>query len=203
MKQKPFAAPTERNSQAILGVLREEFQGVGSVLEIGSGTGQHAVYFGRELDWLEWQTSDVQDNHEGIEAWLSEAALANVHPPLRLDVREADLTNQGYDGVFSSNTAHIMGPEAVARMFALVARVLAGGGKFILYGPFRQHGQFNTKSNEQFDQSLRQRDPAMGIRDLEELDKLAHNGDLFRQRLYAVPANNHIAVWVKDERARL
>jgi len=203
MKQKPFAAATERNSQAILGVVREEFRDVRSVLEIGSGTGQHAVYFGRELEWLEWQTSDVEVNHEGIEAWLSESALPNVHSPLRLDVREANLTGTTYDAVFSSNTAHIMALGAVSRMFSLVADALDNEGRFVLYGPFRRHGRFNTSSNEQFDQSLRQRDPEMGIRDLEELDSFAARGGLRRERLYATPANNHIAVWVKEEGARL
>jgi len=198
MNQKPFAAATERNSQAILGVLREEFQGMRSILEIGSGTGQHAVFFGRELEWLEWQTSDVEDNHEGIKAWLTEAAIANVHSPLRLDVRDAELTSISYGGVFSANTAHIMGPDAVAKMFSLVAGVIGNGGKFILYGPFRQDGHFNTASNEQFHESLQQRDPAMGIRDLEELDELAARGGLAREWLYAMPANNHIAVWVKS-----
>ena len=202
MNQKPFAVATERNSQAILGVVREEFRDVKSVLEIGSGTGQHAVCFGRELEWLEWQTSDVPDNHEGIEAWLSEAALANVHSPLRLDVREASLAGTTYDAVFSSNTAHIMALETVSIMFSLVADALNSGGKFVLYGPFRQNGRFNTTSNEHFDQSLRQRDPEMGIRDLEELDSFAARGGLHRERLYATPANNHIAVWVKKEGAR-
>lgn len=170
-----------------------------SVLEIGSGTGQHAVLFGSELEWLAWQTSDVADNHDGINAWLIEAGLSNVHPPLQLDVRDAELTEESYDGVFSANTAHIMGADAVDRMFSLVAGALRNQGRFVLYGPFRQQGHFNTPSNEQFDHSLRRRDPAMGIRDLEELDKLAAHGNLVRERLYAVPANNHIAVWVKNE----
>ena len=198
MIQKPFAVATERNSYAILGVLNEEFRGVRSVLEIGSGTGQHAVFFGNELEWLEWQTSDVADNLEGINAWLTDAALPNVYPPLQLDVRDAELTGEHYDGIFSANTAHIMAADAVDKMFSLVADALRCRGKFVLYGPFRQQGQFNTPSNERFDESLRQRDPAMGIRDIEELDRLAARGNLVRERLYAVPANNHIVVWVKN-----
>lgn len=202
MSQKPFAVATERNSQAILGVLREEFQGATSILEIGSGTGQHAVYFGAELEWLEWQTSDVADNHDGIKAWIRDAALPNVHLPLELDVRNGALESMAFDGIFSANTAHIMGSGAVASMFSLVAGAMRSGAKFVLYGPFRREGRFNTPSNEQFHESLRQRDADMGIRDLEEMDRLAASGGLVRRRLYAMPANNHVAVWVKNEDSR-
>lgn len=199
MNHKPFAAATERNSRATLGVIREEFCDLGSVLEIGSGTGQHAVFFGSELEHLEWQTSDVADHHDGIKAWLDEALLPNVHAPLRLDVRDAQLNEESYDGVFSANTAHIMAPDAVDKMFSLVASVLRDQGVFVLYGPFRQEGRFSTASNEQFHESLRQRDPDMGIRELEDMDELAVRGNLLRKRLYAMPANNLIVVWQKNE----
>ena len=170
-----------------------------SILEIGSGTGQHAVCFCGELEWLEWQTSDVADNHEGIKAWISDAALSNVLLPLELDVRNGKLEGTNYNGVFSANTAHIMGPGAVESMFSLAAGAMRSGGKFVLYGPFRRQGRFNSPSNEQFHESLQQRDADMGIRDLEELDRLAKSGGLVRKRLYAMPANNHVAVWVKNE----
>jgi cyclopropane fatty-acyl-phospholipid synthase-like methyltransferase len=198
MIQKPFAAATDRNSSAILDVLRQEFSNVLTVLEIGSGTGQHAVYFGRQLEHLEWQTSDLADNHEDISAWVDDAGLENVHPPLELDVRTAQPTIDGYDGVFSANTAHIMAEDAVEDLFGLVADILHNGGIFILYGPFRQAGRFNTLSNENFHESLQQRNPAMGIRDLDDLDAYAARGHLARVRLYAMPANNHMAVWIKD-----
>jgi len=170
-----------------------------SILEIGSGTGQHAVCFCGELNWLEWQTSDIADNHEGIKAWISDAALPNVLVPLDLDVRSGEVESTTYDGVFSANTAHIMEPGAVASMFSLVAGAMRNGGKFLLYGPFRCEGRFNSPSNEQFHESLRQRDADMGIRNLEELDRLALSGGLVRKSLYAMPANNHVAVWVKNE----
>ncbi len=198
MTEKPYAAATARNCEAILGAIREEFRGLESILEIGSGTGQHAVSFGLALDHLDWQTSDVPGNHEGIMVWLAAASLPNVLEPLALDVLDAELPCESYGGVFSANTAHIMSPEAVERMFALVAAILRDSGVFVLYGPFRRGGRFGTTSNADFHRSLRQRDSGMGIRHLEVLDDLARGGGLRRIRLYAMPANNYLAVWVKD-----
>ena len=198
MIEKPYAEATARNSEAILGAIREEFRGLESVLEIGSGSGQHAVFFCQALEHLVWQTSDVPGNHSGIRAWLADASLPNVRDPLVLDVLDTELPRDRYDGVFSANTAHIMNPEAVQQMFTLVAAVLRDSGVFVLYGPFRQCRRFNTPSNADFHRSLRQRDPGMGIRHLEELDSLAQRGGMRRVRLYAMPANNNLAVWVKD-----
>ena len=198
MIEKPYADATARNSEAILSAIRTEFRDLESILEIGSGTGQHAVFFCQALNNLVWQTSDVPGNHGGIRAWLADASLPNVLEPLALDVLDAELPHESYDGVFSANTAHIMNPEAVEKMFTLVAAVLRDSGIFVLYGPFRQGGRFNTPSNEGFHRSLRQRDPGMGIRHLEELDGFAQRGGMRRVRLYAMPANNNLAVWVKD-----
>ena len=198
MNDKPFAPATERNSQPILEVIRHEFHGFESILEIGSGTGQHAVCFGAELGSLVWQTSDVEENHAGICAWLAEADLPNVRGPLLLDVLIDAVPSSTYDGVYSANTAHIMSFAAVEKMFSLVAAVLPEGGVFVLYGPFRQGGNFNTPSNAGFHESLRERDPEMGIRHLEDLDRLAAEVSMRRIRLYAMPANNHIAVWMKS-----
>lgn len=193
----PSAPASERNRQPILEVLREEFRGRGSVLEIGSGTGQHAVFFAAALPHLRWQTSDLPGQHGAIRTWLEHARLPNVQPPLALDVETADLGNRRFDAVFSANTAHIMSIGAVRCMFALVGRVLPPGGVFCLYGPFRFEGRFTSPSNAEFDESLRKRDPAMGVRDLLELDGFAGTAGLARTRLYAMPANNHIVVWAK------
>ncbi|MDH3614114.1 MAG: class I SAM-dependent methyltransferase [Gammaproteobacteria bacterium] len=197
MNHKPIAPATERNKQSILGVIREEFRELESILEIGSGTGQHAAHFAAELDHLTWQTSDLEENHAGIRAWLRDAALGNIREPVVLDVLTDRVPDRNYDGVFSANTAHIMSFKAVEKMFSLVSAVLSDGGVFILYGPFRQDGEFNTASNAEFHRSLRQRDPDMGIRHLEDLDRLAEAGGMRRMRLYAMPANNHIVAWVK------
>jgi cyclopropane fatty-acyl-phospholipid synthase-like methyltransferase len=198
MTRKPFAAAAERNSGAILDVIREEFRLLRSVLEIGSGTGQHAVHFCANLPHLDWQTSDVASNHDGINAWVDDARLDNIRRPLRLDVCDAAIPGESYDAVFSANTAHIMSMDAVTKMFHIAASVLEDRGVFVLYGPLCRAGRFNTPSNEQFDESLRQRDPAMGIRDLENLDELAAHGNLRRSRLYAMPANNNLVVWSRD-----
>ena len=197
MTDRPFAGYAERNGGPILDVLRDEFSTREKVLEIGSGTGQHAVQFAQALTHLQWQTSDRDENHDGINAWVEHAAAANLLPPLSFDVLTADVSEASYDAVFSSNTAHIMSIQAVERMFALVGQALMSCGVFCLYGPFRQGGEFNTSSNAAFHESLRSRDSAMGIRHLEFLDELGQMHDLQRVRLYAMPANNHIAVWEK------
>lgn len=198
MSGKPTAPAAERNRESILGVMRYELSDLSSILEIGSGTGQHAVYFARQLAHLTWQTSDVAENHAVIRAWLRDADLPNTAGPLHLDVLNATPAT-GFDGVFSANTAHIMSFAAVEKMFALVSRMLPQDGIFMLYGPFRQNGEFNANSNAEFHRSLRHRNPEMGIRHLEELDALARAGQMRRRRLYAMPANNHIAVWIKDD----
>ena len=199
MIDKPFAEYAERNAAPILEVLRREFRNCTDVLEIGSGTGQHAVRFAAEMTHLQWQTSDVEEHHEGIRAWISDTRLPNVRPPLLLDVRIAEVPAANYDAVFSSNTAHIMGFDAVIAMFALVGRALRADGVFCLYGPFRRAGEFNTPSNAAFDTDLRSRDPAMGIRDLEALDGLGIEHGLYRTGLYALPSNNMVAVWHKQK----
>lgn len=195
---KPFAQAAERNAGAILAVLKSEFANCRSVFEIGSGSGQHAVYFARHLAWLRWQPSDVGRYVDGIKTWVSEAGLPNLLDPKIVDVTTTDLPVNKFDGVFTANTAHIMHCDAVAAMFRVVSRMLPSGGVFALYGPIRQQGRYNTESNAVFDRSLRQRDPRMGIRDIEDLDKLARQGWMDRARLYAMPANNHIAVWIKS-----
>ena len=197
MPEKPHAEYAQRNAGPILEVLQHELLGHTDVLEIGSGTGQHAIQFAAALVDVEWQTSDLDENHEGIRAWIAEAGLANVHAPLSLDVTNSELAGASYDAVYSSNTAHIMSEGAVDAMFRLVGRVLRPRGVFILYGPFRRAGRFNTQSNADFDASLRSRDPEMGIRDLDALDKLGAKNGLQRVNLYAVPSNNMVAVWQK------
>lgn len=198
MSEKPNAPATERNREAILQVLQTEFRDTKSVLEIGSGTGQHAVFLASELPHLTWQSSDRQINHAGINAWIAEARLENVLPPLALDVQDTETLSAAYDAVFSANTAHIMSFAAVECMFRIVGSCLAEEGVFCLYGPFNQDGTFSSPSNEQFDASLKAQDAAMGIRDLADLDALAKANGMRRIRLYAMPANNNIAVWQKS-----
>jgi cyclopropane fatty-acyl-phospholipid synthase-like methyltransferase len=197
MTERPFATSAERNAEPILEVLQTEFKNCTRVIEIGSGTGQHAARFATELTHLSWQTSDLQENHAGIEAWVEHAAVSRLLAPLALDVRDDKLADRHYDAAYSSNTAHIMGIDAVENMFTILGEALSARGVFCLYGPFREDGEFNSPSNAAFDASLRSRDSAMGIRDIEALDTIATASGMRRKRLYAMPANNHIAVWRK------
>ena len=193
---KPFSQACENNRGPILEALGPLLEGAGEVLEIGSGTGQHAVHFGAALAPLRWQTSDRSDNHAGILAWLEEAALDNVLPPLELDVDvAAQWPRRRYDAVFSANTAHIMGWPSVRNLLAGVAGLLAPASPFLLYGPFCRAGRHVSESNERFDAGLRARDPAMGVRDLDELEAAARDAGLRLADLLALPANNQLLVW--------
>lgn len=201
MADKPFAPAAERNAAAILELLRYEFRHCSKVLEIGSGTGQHAVHFAAALDHLQWQTSDIEENHAAINAWVDDAGIANVAAPLSLDVRTAEIDKATYDGVFSANTAHIMSFDTVVDMIAKVSAALRPNGVFCLYGPFRINGRFSTASNEQFHASLQASHPDMGIRDLTDVEAVAVRQGLQRESLYAMPANNLAVVWRKGGRA--
>lgn len=194
-----YAPHILRNSKPILDVLRHEFHDTRSVLEIGSGNGQHAATFAAALTQLTWQSSDRIDNHENIRACLAQAALPNTPEALALDVGTATLAEDAYDAVFSANTAHIMSLSEVESMFALVATTLSRGGIFVLYGPFRQGGEFNAPSNASFHESLRASNTHMGIRHLEDLDRFAESGGMKQVRLYAMPANNLTVVWQKGD----
>ena len=192
---KPFSEACERNQEPILDVLRQVFADRRRVLEIGSGTGQHAVFFGAGLPQLTWQTSDVPDNHPGILAWLEEACLPNVPPPLALDINSADWPRQQFDAVFSANTLHIVAWPEVERMFAGIARVLPRGGVLAIYGPFNYGGRYTTDSNARFDEWLKARDAASGIRAFENVDALARSYGFELERDFAMPANNRTLVW--------
>lgn len=194
---KPFAEACERNKEPILAVLREVFANVHTVLEIGSGTGQHAVYFAGHLPHLRWQTSDLCANHAGIAAWIADSGLPNVLAPIDLDVGDDAWMAERVDAVFSANTAHILSWRQVQSMMAGVGRVLDAGGLFCLYGPFSYGGRHTADSNEAFDRLLRARDPESGIRDADALDALALSCGLRRIGDYAMPANNRILVWEK------
>ena len=195
MFDKPFSESCVQNRDPILAVLRELFADRRHVLEIGSGTGQHAVYFGAELPHLVWQTADVPPHHPGIRAWLEEAALPNVLPPLALDVNQRLWRTGRYDAVFSANTLHIMSWPEVELFFAGVGEVLEPGGVLAVYGPFNYKGAFTSESNARFDAWLKARDPASGVRDFEAVDALARARGLVLLQDIAMPANNRMLVW--------
>ncbi len=194
---KPFSDACERNKAPILSVLQQEFASVENVFEVGSGTGQHAVYFGAHLTHLTWYTSDLEKNHEGILEWLDEQKLDNVHPPVKLDVGNSRWPDDQFDAVFSANTAHIMSWPEVELMFDGIGRVLRPLGVFCLYGPFNERGEYTSESNRSFDAQLKARDDAMGLRDISELIDLGRRAELTLARKHPMPANNQILVFTK------
>lgn len=198
MPMKPFADSSEQNKLPILNVLRKYLPDAEQVLEIGSGTGQHAVFFSREFPHLHWHASDREENHPGITAWIEEASLANLYGPHLLDVDQDDWPRQEYDAVFSANTAHIMSWPSVENMFRGVGRILKPGGVFCLYGPFNYHGRYTSDSNARFDVWLKQRDPESAIRDFEALCELADKSGMTLLADHEMPANNRILVWNKN-----
>jgi len=191
---KPFAAACERNKAPILEVLRERFADRRQVLEIGSGTGQHAVFFAAALPQLKWQCTELADNLPGLRLWLDEAALPNLLPPRVLDVNRP-LPEGPWDAVFSANTLHIMGWPEVERLFEGLALRLPLHGLFTVYGPFNIGGRFTSESNQRFDAQLRSADARRGIRDLEAVDALAARAGLKLIEDRAMPANNRCVSW--------
>jgi cyclopropane fatty-acyl-phospholipid synthase-like methyltransferase len=193
---RPHAPATARNRDPILAVLREHFAGARRVLEIGSGTGEHAVHFAAALPDFDWQPSDLPARHAGIRAWIAASGLANVRPPLALDLSDPASWPPGpFDAVFSANVLHIVGWPLVEALFAALPRVLAPGAVVVVYGPFNIGGRFTSDSNAAFDASLRAGDPDSGIRDREAVQALAEGAGLAFVADISMPANNRCLVW--------
>lgn len=195
MTEKPYSQACENNKRPILDVLIRHLPGVHEVLEIGSGTGQHAVFFAENLPHLTWRTSDQRICHEGIRAWIAGGGPSNVLPPLELDVTVQPWPVARAEAVFSANTAHIMSWPMVEDFIAGVGRLLPAGGLFLLYGPFCYDGVHTSESNARFDLSLRARDRAMGVRDFRDIDALAARAGMELVEDNAMPANNRLLVW--------
>jgi hypothetical protein len=192
---KPHSSSCDRNQEPIRDVLIRHFSERRRILEIGSGTGQHAVFFAPAFPQAVWQTSDVDENLPGIRMWLDEAALPNTPPPISLDVR-GPWPKQRYDAVFTANTLHIMGWPEVQRLFAGLDGVLDEQNAIVaVYGPFNYGGQFTSESNRAFDGWLKQRSAASGIRDFEAVDALANAIGLRLIEDCAMPANNRMLIW--------
>jgi cyclopropane fatty-acyl-phospholipid synthase-like methyltransferase len=193
--EKPYSEACARNREPILQVLREHFADRHHVLEIGSGTGQHAVHFAAAMPQLIWQTSDRREYLPGLRLWLDEAGLPNTPPPLTLDVVADPWPAQTFDAIFTANTLHIMSWSEVETFFARLPSVLAADAVLAVYGPFNRDGQFTTPSNAAFDAALKSRDPKMGLRDLAAVDALASSIGLTLIDDRALPANNDCIVW--------
>ncbi len=194
MTDKPYSPACERNREPILAVLREHYADRRAVLEIGSGSGQHAVHFAAALPQLVWQCADRAPYLPGIRAWLDEARLPNTPAPLPLDV-DGPWPATRFDAIYSANTLHIMSAAQVETLFAQLPAVLADDALVVIYGPFRYGGQHTSASNAAFDASLRAGDPLSGIRDFEWVDGLASAQGLQLVEDRAMPANNRCLIW--------
>jgi SAM-dependent methyltransferase len=192
---KPYSESCDQNKEPILGVLREQFAGPGKVLEIGSGTGQHAVYFSQKLPHLCWLPSDIEENLAGINIWRAEANLTNLLVPICLDVSQDRWPVSTVEYIFSANTVHIMSWPVVKDMFIHIGGILGEGGRFCLYGPFNYGERYTSASNASFDAWLKLRDPDSGIRDFEDLQQLSLLANLSLIGDYDMPANNRTLVW--------
>ena len=191
---KPFSPACERNQDAILAALRQPFADRAQVLEIGSGTGQHAVHFARAMPHLTWQTSDVAANLSGIRQWLADANLPNTPQPLVFDITAAP-PGGSFDAIFSANTLHIMGWSEVVQLFAALPALTRPPSLLVVYGPFKYGGQFTSPSNAAFDASLRVDHAQRGIRDVEAVQALAQAAGFALIEDRAMPANNRCIMW--------
>lgn len=185
----------ERNKGPILEIISKEFASSRTVLEIGSGSGQHAVHFAARLPGLSWQPSEAGEVLPTLRERIHHAALPNLHPALELDVRVRPWPVGPVDAVFSANTLHIMSWDTVRDFFQGVGSVLANRGVLCVYGPFRYGGEYTSGSNAAFDAYLRQRDPQSGIRDFEAVNALAAAQGLQLANDHAMPANNQLLAW--------
>ena len=195
--EKPFSQACENNKAPILAVLKEALANATNVLEVGSGTGQHAVFFAAQLPHLQWHTSDLPENHFGINQWIDEFPSDNLHRPLLLDVDMPNWAIENIDGVFTANTLHIMCWQTVQNLFSHVGKILQTGGRFCIYGPFNYAGKYTSDSNASFDIWLKEQAPHRAIRDFEAVEELASEEGMTLVKDYEMPANNRLLVWEK------
>ncbi len=197
----PLSEAAERNKLPILEVIRDYFPERGTVLEIGSGTGQHAAFFASQMPTVSWRASDLAGNHAWIEKTLAQAGCGNASGPFELDVGVEEHWNRickpvgKFDGVFSANTAHIMSWQRVVDMFQGVSRILAPTRKFVIYGPFNRNGEYTSASNASFDRYLKSLNSDQGIRDDQEVLQVAGSCNLDFRESIDMPANNRILIF--------
>lgn len=194
---KPYSQACENNKNPILKVISRVFSQQKQVLEVGSGTGQHAIYFAQNLPFLTWQTSDLLSNHEGINRWIDEYPSPNLLRPLALNLYEVPLFANQRDAIYTANTLHIISWQLVQAFFKLVESHLAKNGVLCIYGPFNYDGQYTSASNQSFDLLLKSRDEHSGIRDIEAVLDIAIKAGLSLQEDIAMPANNRMLVFQK------
>jgi SAM-dependent methyltransferase len=195
---KPFSQACENNKQPILDIISQYFRPGDKVLEIGSGTGQHMLYFCKKLPWLYWIPSEIPENLSTIKMGLEGQASPNLGVIKSIDVRDDPWPVSQLNGVFSANCLHIMMADFVPDFFRGAGAVIRPGGCICVYGPFRYQGEFTSDSNKSFDQWLKERDPVFGIRDFEWVDELARKQGFSLLADHTMPANNQLLVWKRD-----
>lgn len=191
----PHSDACERNKGPILMVLKQAFAGCKHVLEIGSGTGQHAVHFATQMPWLVWQPSELADDMAALRKRIFNEGPSNLRAPVSIDVTEPPWDVRKVDGVFTANTLHIMHWPQVEAFFAGLPAVTKPGTVLAIYGPFRYGGQYTSASNESFDKLLHARDFGSGIRDFEKIDALARGAGFEFVADHPMPANNQTLVF--------
>lgn len=189
---KVFSGACERNQQPILQALSRLFKDSKQVLEIGSGTGQHAVFFAQQLPHILWHTSDCKTNHPSINAWMEEFPSNNLRVPCEFLIGQHSWPAISMDGIFTANTTHIMQQNEAKQMMELIAANLQKGGLFCQYGPFNIDGYYTSESNREFDLYLQQ-NGCGGIRDINELSEWGRGLQLVEK--ITMPANNFLLVW--------
>ena len=194
----PFSQACENNKAPILTVLQQAFAGCSQVLEVGSGTGQHALHFAKHLPYLNWQASDQSVYLVALAERISRAALPNLPKPLQLDICADPAPAIAADGLFTANTLHIMPWPVVQHFFSRLNQLTATRASLCIYGPFNYNGQFSSASNQTFDASLKSRDPAMGIRDSEKVIELARQQGFYLKQDHPMPANNRLLWFIKN-----
>ncbi len=195
MKLENFTNSAEKNKQPILNKIRLQLSGAESILEIGSGSGQHALYFAQELPHLIWQASETAEKIPALQKNLQEIQRPNLPAPLLLEVQSPSWPVASCQNIFSANTLHIMPWPAVCAMFSGIGKTLRPGGLLIIYGAMRYNGDFTSESNAKFDRWLKEQDPARGIRDFEAVDQLAQEQQLELLNDYLMPSSNQLLVW--------
>jgi len=193
--EKPFSQASENNKEAIAITLEPYLRGVQRILEIGSGTGQHAVYIGERYPTVTWQTSDVKANHAGIETWVNEAGLPNVLLPVERNIESPAWEEAEQEAIYLANVVHIIELHLVERLFRHLDACLGADGLLFMYGPYNYGGRFTSDGNKRLDDWLKSLNPDFGIRDFEFIDDLARNAGLMLLEDCTMPANNRLLIW--------
>jgi cyclopropane fatty-acyl-phospholipid synthase-like methyltransferase len=196
---KPYSPACDRNKEPILAVLQKVLTPQNKhLLEIGSGTGQHAVYFAPHFPQVQWTTSEVASQHQGIRMWLEESGATNLRGPIEMEIGKSQIPIGEFDTVFSANVLHIISWEKGQMLFSMLGKSLGKNSQVLFYGPFNYGGNFTSQSNAEFDQWLKARDPESGIRSFEQVCRLMKIQGFELQNDFEMPSNNRLLHFLKN-----